>query len=65
MTATRRQVKINRYKGGNERIDALLKSYWPEDEFYFVNGPQGRKPIWADSEDEAFSVYVDKWGHES
>lgn len=61
MTATRRQVKINLYKGGNERIDELLNTYWPEDVFFFVNGPRGRKPIFADTEDEAFDIYVSKW----
>lgn len=61
---TRKQTKIVLYKGGNERIDALLNEHWPEDRFYFVNGPRGRKPIFAETEDEAYEIYFDRYSGE-
>lgn len=50
-----------KYRGGNETIDRLLEEHWPDETYYMVNGRQGRKPIKADSREEAISIYVERY----
>lgn len=48
------------YDFSNERLNALL-----EDETVFiVNGPRGRRPMIADTEDEAITDYLNRFYEE-
>lgn len=50
--------KAQRYSGGNATIDRLLAEHWPDETLWHVNGPQGRLPITATTEQEAIEIYV-------
>lgn len=45
------------YRGGNEIIDRLLAEHWPDETFYMVQGAAGRRPIPADTAEEAVKEY--------
>lgn len=51
------QYKTNEYAGGNDVIDRLIAEHWPGERVWMVNGPEGRKPICADTREEAEQIY--------
>lgn len=56
-----KKLTASRYEGGNDRLDTLLAEYWPDEVWYMVNGPHGRRPIEAATAEEAKRAYADKY----
>lgn len=42
-------------------MDDLLAAHWPDDCIWMVNGPAGRRPVNAGSEEEAIDYYVNNF----
>ena len=53
--------EVAKYEGGNETIDRLLAEHWPDETLWHVNGVYGRKPVTADTREEALRIYEEKF----
>ena len=51
------RMHVKRYTGGNATIDRLLAEHWPGEKIWMVNGKHGRRPITADSKEDAIARY--------
>lgn len=59
-----RKIEVDEYTGGNERLDVLRLHFPPTERLFMVNGYWGRKPIIADSGEEAVEIYHERFGDE-
>lgn len=50
----RRYLQVSKYEGTNERMNALMDG----ETVWIVQGPSGRRPIIADTEQQAEDEYV-------
>ena len=60
-----KKTVITRYEGGNDALDRLL-AFFPDDEpLWMVNGPYGRRPVNASTEEEARTNYFEQYDKDS
>lgn len=52
-----RKIEVKQYTGGNERLDALRKEHFADENLWIINGLYGRFPVSAATREEALENY--------